>query len=172
MREAVGESGGGDGGGFDVGHGAVRESEGLAGALGDSVRQRDGRESKFAPMPDAPRSRPVHASAASDADFYARVYRVVERIPEGRVTTYGRIARHLGAPRASRAVGWALKAVASDPVSALEIPCHRVVNREGRLTGRLHFVTPTAMEERLRAEGVAFAAPDRVDLDAHLWDPA
>lgn len=134
-------------------------------------------------MPPSSRSRPVHdappglgpeaggAGPEDDADFYARVYGVVSRIPHGRVTTYGRIARHLGAPRASRAVGWALKAVAASPRSVLEVPCHRVVNREGRLTGRLHFATPTAMEERLRAEGVAFAEADRVDLGAHLWDP-
>ena len=104
-----------------------------------------------------------------DDTFYARVYDVVRRIPPGRVTTYGRIARALGAPRASRGVGWALRAVAGgDPLAT---PCHRVVDREGRLSGRRHFATPTAMEERLGAEGVAFVAPDRVDLEAHLWDP-
>ncbi|MEM6327884.1 MAG: MGMT family protein [Bacteroidota bacterium] len=148
-------------------------------------------------MPEPPRSRPVHdpsrlgaeaerteaerteaerteaerteAERTEAGDFYARVYAVVSRIPPGRVTTYGRIARYLGVPRASRAVGYALKAAAGlDP---LEVPCHRVVNREGRLTGRLHFSTPTAMEERLRAEEVAFEAEDRVDLEAHLWDP-
>jgi methylated-DNA-protein-cysteine methyltransferase-like protein len=102
--------------------------------------------------------------------FYERVYEVVARIPPGRVTTYGRIARALGAPRASRGVGWALKAaVAADP---LALPCHRVVDREGRLTGRRHFATPTAMEERLRAEHVPFVEADRVDMSAALWDPA
>jgi len=104
-----------------------------------------------------------------DSDFYSRVYAVVRQIPWGRVTTYGHIARALGAPRASRGVGWALKAAASaDP---LALPCHRVVNREGRLTGRRHFATPTAMEERLRAEGVPFVEADRVDLDACRWLP-
>ena len=131
------------------------------------------RGAKFAPMPDAPRSHPVHEPSPAEeaADFYARVYDVVAQIPHGRVTTYGRIARHLGAPRASRAVGWALKAVAASPASVLEIPCHRVVNREGRLTGRLHFATPTVMEERLRAEDVGFLEEHQVDLDAHLWEP-
>ncbi|PAP76989.1 MGMT family protein [Rubrivirga marina] len=108
---------------------------------------------------------------ADESDFFARVYDVVARIPPGRVTTYGVIARALDAPRASRGVGWALRAVAATEASPLAVPCHRVVNREGRLTGRRHFATPTAMEERLRAEGVAFVAPDRVDLAAHLWDP-
>ena len=106
---------------------------------------------------------------ADESAFYARVYEVVARIPPGRVTTYGRIARALGAPRASRGVGWALRAVAADP---LAVPCHRVVNREGRLSGRRHFATPTAMEERLQAEGVAFVGPDQVDLEGHLWDPS
>lgn len=104
-------------------------------------------------------------------DFYSRVWAVVGRIPAGRVTTYGHIARHLGSPRASRGVGWALKAVAASDRSVLEIPCHRVVNRDGRLTGRRHFATPTAMEERLAAEGVAVASGDRVDLSTYLWDP-
>ena len=106
----------------------------------------------------------------AEPTFYERVYAVVARIPPGRVTTYGAVARALGAPRASRGVGWALKAaVAADP---LALPCHRVVDREGRLTGRRHFATPTAMAERLRAEGVAFVEADRVDLSAHLWDPS
>ena len=119
------------------------------------------------PTPEGPAS-----LEPSRDDFYARVWAVVGRIPPGRVTTYGHIARYLEAPRASRAVGWALKAVAASDRSRLEIPCHRVVNREGRLTGRLHFVTPTAMEERLLTEGV-FVSPEAcVDLAAYLWDPA
>lgn len=103
-------------------------------------------------------------------DFFARVYAVVAAIPEGRVTTYGAIARHLGTARGARAVGWALKAVArsADP---LALPCHRVVNRAGALTGRLHFETPDAMEERLRGEGVTFDGEGRVCLERHFWSP-
>ena len=102
------------------------------------------------------------------SDFYERVWDVVREIPAGRVTTYGAIARHLET-KSSRAVGWALKAAANlDP---LDVPCHRVVNREGFLSGRLHFATPTTMEERLRAEGVAFSDEHTVDLDAHRWEP-
>ena len=119
-------------------------------------------------MPSA--AAPDPAPEARD-DFYARVWAVVGRIPRGRVTTYGHIARYLEAPRASRAVGWALKAVAASERSLLEIPCHRVVNRAGALSGRLHFPTPSAMEERLLAEGVAFTPEAHVDLEAHLWDP-
>ncbi|MDT0632837.1 MGMT family protein [Rubrivirga sp. S365] len=109
-------------------------------------------------------------------DFFERVWNVVRRVPPGRVTTYGHVARHLGVGRGARAVGWALKAVAQNARGGAgapwSVPCHRVVNREGVLTGRLHFETPTVMEERLRAEGVAFDGAGRVELAAHLWDPA
>lgn len=107
-----------------------------------------------------------------DLDFFERVYGVVRQIPMGRVTTYGRIAQALGSPRASRGVGWALKAVARAEGGPLAVPCHRVVNREGRLTGRLHFESPTVMEERLRAEDIPFLPDGRVDLDACVWEPS
>ena len=74
-----------------------------------------------------------------DSDFYRRVYAVVRQVPVGRVTTYGAIARALGSPRASRGVGWALKAAARADGGTLSVPCHRVVNRDGVLTGRRHF---------------------------------
>ena len=112
--------------------------------------------------------------AETRSDFFDRVWAVVREVPPGRVTTYGLVARHLGVGRGARAVGWALKAVAQSAGGAgapWSVPCHRVVNRNGELSGRLHFETPTVMEERLRAEGVAFDGP-RVALDAHLWDPA
>lgn len=110
-------------------------------------------------------------SEPSRSDFFERVWETVRQIPPGRVTTYGHVARHLGVGRSARAVGWALKAVAQSEAGPLAVPCHRVVNREGALTGRLHFETPTVMEERLRAEGVRFTDDGRVDLEAHLWDP-
>ena len=101
------------------------------------------------------------------SDFFDRVHDVVARIPTGMVTTYGHIARHLGMASSARTVGWALNAAA-----ASDLPCHRVVNRFGALTGRLKFVTPFAMEERLRGEGVSFLEDGTVDLELHLWDPA
>jgi O-6-methylguanine DNA methyltransferase len=101
------------------------------------------------------------------SDFFERVWDAVEQIPPGRVSTYGHLARHLGVGRSARTIGWALKAAA-----ATGVPCHRVVNRAGALTGRLHFESPTVMEERLRSEGVAFLADGCVDLPQHLWDPA
>jgi O-6-methylguanine DNA methyltransferase len=103
----------------------------------------------------------------SRSDFFQRVWDVVAEIPVGRVTTYGHIARHLGSASAARTVGWALRAAVQSG-----LPCHRVVNRRGALTGRLHFETPTVMEERLRSEGVTFTDDGEVDLGRHLWDPA
>lgn len=100
-------------------------------------------------------------------DFADRVYATVARIPPGRVTTYGRIARALGEPRAARMVGWALMAVVDD-----DLPCHRVVNRLGCLTGGWHFGHPDVMRGRLLAEGVPFHEEYQVDLTACLWDPA
>ena len=108
---------------------------------------------------------------AEGPDFFTRVYEAVARIPAGRVSTYGHVARHVGLGRSARTVGWALKMVAHSDAGPLAVPCHRVVNREGALTGRLHFETPDAMEERLRAEGVAFLDDGRVDLDHSLWIP-
>lgn len=104
---------------------------------------------------------------ARDGDgFFERVWDVVAEIPPGRVTTYGDIAEHLSARSAARTVGWALKAAAGT-----ELPCHRVVNRHGALTGKRHFAGPRVMEERLRSEGVAFTEDGRVRLDAHRWRP-
>lgn len=101
------------------------------------------------------------------SDFYERVYDVILDIPRGRVTTYGAVARAVGAGRSARTVGYALNAVAGDE----QYPCHRVVNRLGELSGRTHFATPTLMRELLEAEGVTFEG-DRVRMEEHLWDPA
>ena len=99
-------------------------------------------------------------------EFAARVRAVVARIPPGRVTTYGRIAAAVGQPRSARMVGWALSAVEDD-----DLPCHRVVNRDGVLSGGWSFGHPDVMRGRLREEGVPFLADDRVDLAACVLDP-
>ena len=103
---------------------------------------------------------------ADPSPFYARVWALVDTIPWGRVTTYGHVARALGAAGSARMVGWALNAAA-----ATGLPCHRVVNRSGTLTGRLHFAGPHVMEERLRGEGITVDDDGRVRLDRHLWVP-
>jgi methylated-DNA-protein-cysteine methyltransferase-like protein len=99
-------------------------------------------------------------------DFFERVYDLVRTIPTGRVTTYGAIARHIGAGRSARIVGYALNGVMED----MSIPCHRVVNRNGELSGRMHFPTPTMMRELLESEGVTFVG-DRVRMEEHYWEP-
>lgn len=101
-----------------------------------------------------------------EQDFFERVWELVRQIPPGRVTTYGDIAAALGARSAARTVGWALNAVAG----RTDIPAHRVVNRRGFLTGRMHFATPTLMRELLEAEGVRFDG-DRVVLKEYRWIP-
>ncbi|MEM1128089.1 MAG: MGMT family protein [Bacteroidota bacterium] len=108
----------------------------------------------------------MNAPALDKADFFRRVWAVVDEIPAGRVTTYGHIAAHLGARSAARTVGWALKAAVGHG-----LPCHRVVNRFGALSGARHFETPFVMEERLRQEGIAFTEDGCVDLKQHLWVP-
>ena len=101
-----------------------------------------------------------------DGDFYRRVWEVVAEIPCGKVTTYGDIAEHLGTRSAARTVGWALQAAKEKP-----LPCHRVVNRFGALSGRIHFGGPHVMEDLLRSEGVTFTEEGHVDLEKHLWVP-
>lgn len=104
---------------------------------------------------------------SASTDFFERVWDVVARIPQGRVTTYGRIAEHVGVRSAARTVGWALKGAAGTG-----LPCHRVVNRFGALTGKRHFEGPHVMEERLRSEGVTFDEDGCVVLEEHLWEPS
>lgn len=104
--------------------------------------------------------------APDQQPFFERVLEVVAQIPEGKVTTYGHIARYLGKGHAARTVGWALKGAGP------YLPCHRVVNRDGALTGRLRFESPFAMQERLRCEGIRLDSKGCVDLSTHLWDPA
>ncbi len=101
-----------------------------------------------------------------DSAFFERVWNVVAEIPLGKVTTYGHIAAHVGSPRAARTVGWAMQAAGGKG-----LPCHRVVNRQGMLSGRHRFESMDVMEERLRSEGVAFTDDGRVDMKRHLWVP-
>jgi methylated-DNA-protein-cysteine methyltransferase-like protein len=102
-------------------------------------------------------------------NFFNRVYQVVQQIPYGKVTTYGTIASYLGAGRSARMVGWALNATRDDPEFS-NLPCHRVVNRNGELTGKRYFAGEV-MTERLKQEGVTFIDENTVDLDKHLWQP-
>ncbi|MFM8242703.1 MAG: MGMT family protein, partial [Crocinitomicaceae bacterium] len=81
-------------------------------------------------------------------DFFDLVYEVVKQIPKGRVTSYGAIANYLGTKKSSRMVGWAMNASHTH----IDMPAHRVVNRVGALTGKMHFSSPNRMQELLEAE--------------------
>ena len=98
-------------------------------------------------------------------DFFKKVYRIAKKIPYGKVTTYGHIAEACGIKSAARTVGWALNGCGTD------IPAHRVVNRFGALTGKVHFGDPNLMEDLLRSEGVEIDDKGCVRLDNHLWVP-
>lgn len=100
-------------------------------------------------------------------DLYEKVYRVVEQIPAGKVTTYGAIAGYIGVRSGARMVGYALN---NSIKSGRDIPAHRVVNRLGQLTGRAYFPEDT-MRERLIQEGVKFIEEYTVDIKKHFWDP-
>ncbi|TAL70255.1 MAG: MGMT family protein [Bacteroidetes bacterium] len=103
---------------------------------------------------------------ANNEDFFKKVFGIVAKIPKGKVTTYGEIAKALGAKSSARMVGWALNSAAGDD----SYPCHRVINRNGDLTGKRHFRTPTLMRELLENEGIEFIG-EQVNLKKHLWLP-
>jgi methylated-DNA-protein-cysteine methyltransferase related protein len=100
-------------------------------------------------------------------DFFQSVWDVVRLIPEGRVCTYGAIAKYLGAARSSRMVGWAMNA-AHDKA---DVPAHRVVNRVGILTGKHHFDPQNPMQYLLENEGILIVNDQIVELKSHLWEP-
>ena len=99
-------------------------------------------------------------------DFFDRVYKIVAQIPYGKVATYGDIAEACGIRSAARTVGWALNGTKENG-----LPCHRVVNRFGALSGKLHFGEPDIMEDLLRSEGVEFDKDGCVLLEKYLWKP-
>jgi methylated-DNA-protein-cysteine methyltransferase related protein len=101
--------------------------------------------------------------------FFEDVWSVVRQIPKGRVTSYGAIANYLGTKLSARMVGWAMKAAHDlhPPV-----PAQRVVNRNGMLTGRMHYETPTRMQELLEKDGVKVENSTVVDFEKRFWDPA
>jgi len=102
-----------------------------------------------------------------EVSFFSRVYEVVCKIPEGKVTTYGAIAKYLGSPQSSRMVGWAMNSAHTQP----NIPAHRVVNRNGILTGKHHFGGGKIMQQLLENEGIQVIDDQIQDLKNHLWNP-
>ncbi|MCL5992506.1 MAG: MGMT family protein [Bacteroidetes bacterium] len=99
-------------------------------------------------------------------DFFQKVFKIVAEIPYGKITTYGEIAQAIGLKSSARMVGWALNSTIGDS----SLPCHRVINRNGELTGKRHFRTPTLMREMLENEGIEFIG-EAVNLKKHLWKP-
>jgi methylated-DNA-protein-cysteine methyltransferase-like protein len=99
--------------------------------------------------------------------FFEDVYQVVMLIPKGRVTSYGAIANYLGTKMSARMVGWAMNAAHTNK----KIPAHRVVNRNGLLTGRHHFETPATMQQRLEKEGMKIKNHQVQDFEKKFWDP-
>lgn len=102
-----------------------------------------------------------------DVDFYAKVYEVVRQVPYGRVTSYGAIANFLGAPRSARMVGYAMNLSHNK-----DVPAHRVVNRNGLLTGKFHFAGINLMQQLLESEGMRVVDHAVQDFDRLFWDPA
>lgn len=101
--------------------------------------------------------------------FFEDVYDVVRQIPKGRVTSYGAIAVYLGTKLSARMVGWAMNGAGKVKP---KVPAQRVVNRNGMLTGKMHFSTPTQMQELLEKDGVQVKADTVVDFEKRFWDPA
>lgn len=101
--------------------------------------------------------------------FFEQVYAVARLIPRGRVTSYGAIAKYLGTARSSRMVGWAMNGAHTVRPA---VPAHRVVNRNGLLTGKHHFETITTMKNLLEKEGVMVKKDQVVDFKKVFWDPA
>ena len=104
------------------------------------------------------------------SDFYNKVFELVRMIPEGRVSTYGNIALALGSKRAARTVGYALNTIKNGKLGRKKVPAHRVVNRNGELTGKIHFRDPNLMRELLESEKIHFVG-ERVNMAKHLWVP-
>ncbi|NQV02897.1 MAG: MGMT family protein [Bacteroidia bacterium] len=100
--------------------------------------------------------------------FFQSVYDVVRLIPFGRVTSYGAIAEYLGSRGSARMVGWAMNASHAEVAN---VPAHRVVNRNGMLTGKRHFGAPAIMEQLLKSEGIEVRDDQIVDFDKLFWNP-
>lgn len=100
-------------------------------------------------------------------NFFEDVFEITRQVPAGRVTTYGAIARYLGTAQSARMVGWAL----NQSIKQHDVPAHRVVNRNGMLSGKMHFETPGKMQELLESEGVQVIQDQVINFREIFWDP-
>lgn len=103
----------------------------------------------------------------NENNFFERVYEVVRQIPYGKVTSYGAIAKYIGAPGSARMVGWAMNASHNMP----DVPAHRVVNRKGLLTGKHHFEGTNLMQQLLESEGITVIDNQIQDFEKCFWGP-
>ncbi|MBZ5858959.1 MGMT family protein [Flavihumibacter profundi] len=111
----------------------------------------------------------LQPSGKAESSFFEQVFDIVEQVPRGKVTTYGAIAKALGSGLSARMVGWALNSAHSQ---TRPIPAQRVVNRNGQLSGKGHFATPTLMQELLEKEGISIENDTIKNFSKHFWDPA
>jgi methylated-DNA-protein-cysteine methyltransferase related protein len=102
-----------------------------------------------------------------EQSFFEKVYQIVKLIPKGRVTSYGAIAEHLGSKGSARMVGWAMNKSLSFPEN---LPAHRVVNRKGMLTGKIHFGGTNTMQQLLESEGLIIEDDQIIDFEKVFWD--
>ncbi|OCB74522.1 MGMT family protein [Flavobacterium crassostreae] len=103
----------------------------------------------------------------AEDNFFQKVYSIARQIPFGKVTSYGAIAKALGAARSARMVGWAMNA----SHGLADVPAHRVVNRNGLLTGKIHFDGTNLMQQLLESEGIEVVDNQIMDFKKHFWEP-
>ncbi len=109
----------------------------------------------------------MSTASKKEDSFFDKVYQVTKQIPFGKITTYGAIAKYLGASRSARMVGWALNASHGDD----SIPAHRVVNRKGMLSGKHHFEGINLMQQLLESENVIVKENQVQNFETYFWDP-
>lgn len=117
---------------------------------------------------EQPKLKTVNPSGHPDVSFYEAVFELVRQIPRGRVTSYGAIAQALGTKGSARLVGWAMN---QSHFVKPAVPAHRVVNRQGLLSGKMHFASPTRMQELLEKEGIRVVDDKVIDFTTRFWDP-
>jgi len=126
------------------------------------------KKSSVKPASPAGRLKSVKPSGKKDESFFELVYELTRQIPKGRVTSYGAIAACLGTKLSARMVGWAMNGAGR---VRPKIPAHRVVNRNGMLSGKHHFSPPGSMEKQLKKEGIKVMNDKVVDFEKLFWDP-
>ena len=119
-------------------------------------------------MPKKEKLKTIKPSGKKEESFFEQVYEIARQIPKGRVTSYGAIAACLGTKLSARMVGWAMNGAHN---AKPKVPAHRVVNRNGMLTGKHHFSPPELMQQLLEKEGIKVKNETVVDFEKKFWDP-